>query len=163
MCRSKGGNQRKASLPSANSFMVTHPGQSIIDKNTANIDFAASKAIGHDVVSDETGYNSANRQTLVVENQHIYKSSRRTKTYGKCPLRCTEFTSVSVFFIYFKPLPKATQIASTSKDGVIICPACEEEYCDPVVEEWIQCCECQELWHEECSNYENSIFICDYC
>ncbi|PRD33690.1 UNVERIFIED_CONTAM: hypothetical protein NCL1_16893 [Trichonephila clavipes] len=33
MCRSKGGNQRKASLSSANNFMVIHPGQTIIDKN----------------------------------------------------------------------------------------------------------------------------------
>ncbi|GFT22162.1 hypothetical protein TNCV_3272041 [Trichonephila clavipes] len=33
MCLSKGGNQRKASLPSANNFMVTHPGQNVIDKN----------------------------------------------------------------------------------------------------------------------------------
>ncbi|GFV55561.1 hypothetical protein TNCV_2574011 [Trichonephila clavipes] len=33
MCRSKGGNQRKASLPSANNFRVTHPGQTILDKN----------------------------------------------------------------------------------------------------------------------------------
>ncbi|GFX57885.1 uncharacterized protein TNCV_3068521 [Trichonephila clavipes] len=29
-------------------------------------------------------------------------------------------------------------VASTSKDGVIKCPACEEEYCDPTTE-WVQC------------------------
>ncbi|GFY30108.1 hypothetical protein TNCV_4074211 [Trichonephila clavipes] len=69
MCRSKGGNQRKAFLPSANNFMVTHPGQTIIDKNI---------------------------------------------------------------------------VSSTSKDGVIRYPACEEEYCDTPTEEWIQCCKCQE-------------------
>ncbi|GFU31744.1 hypothetical protein TNCV_1176201 [Trichonephila clavipes] len=33
MCRSKGGNQRKASLPFGNNFMITHQGQTIIDKN----------------------------------------------------------------------------------------------------------------------------------
>ncbi|GFW10791.1 hypothetical protein TNCV_4919101 [Trichonephila clavipes] len=33
MCHSKGGNQREASLPSANNFMFTHSGQTIIDKN----------------------------------------------------------------------------------------------------------------------------------
>ena len=49
------------------------------------------------------------------------------------------------------------------QNDVIRCPACEEEYCDPPTEEWIQCCKCQEWWHEECSNYENGIFICDYC
>ncbi|GFV09504.1 hypothetical protein TNCV_3159011 [Trichonephila clavipes] len=31
-------------------------------------------------------------------------------------------------------------VASTSKDGVIRCPTCEEEYCDPPTEEWMQCC-----------------------
>ncbi|PRD21261.1 UNVERIFIED_CONTAM: hypothetical protein NCL1_52233 [Trichonephila clavipes] len=30
-------------------------------------------------------------------------------------------------------------VASTSKDGVIRCSACEKEYCDPPTEEWIQC------------------------
>ncbi|GFU15748.1 uncharacterized protein TNCV_2367201 [Trichonephila clavipes] len=54
-------------------------------------------------------------------------------------------------------------IASTSKDGVLRCPACQEEYCDASTEEWTQCCKCQEWWHEECSNYENGIFISDYC
>ncbi|GFY15846.1 uncharacterized protein TNCV_1284911 [Trichonephila clavipes] len=105
MCRSKGGNQRKAYLPSANNFMVTRPGQTIIDKNfgerfstayfraaTAGSavkgfkkcanethnplvfsehDFSASNATDHDVVGDETENNSANPQTLVIENQHI--------------------------------------------------------------------------------------------
>ncbi|GFU25961.1 uncharacterized protein TNCV_5104581 [Trichonephila clavipes] len=33
-------------------------------------DFAASKAADHDVVGDEIENNSANLQTLVVENQH---------------------------------------------------------------------------------------------
>ncbi|GFW16428.1 transposable element Tcb2 transposase [Trichonephila clavipes] len=35
-------------------------------------------------------------------------------------------------------------VASTSKDGVIRWPACEEKYCDPPTEESIQCCKCQE-------------------
>ncbi|GFW43105.1 hypothetical protein TNCV_1475001 [Trichonephila clavipes] len=38
-------------------------------------------------------------------------------------------------------------VASTSKDGVIRCSACEQEYCDPPTEEWIRCCKCQEWWH----------------
>ncbi|GFT65623.1 hypothetical protein TNCV_869161 [Trichonephila clavipes] len=105
MCRSKGGDQRKTFLPSANKFKITHPGQTIIDKNTGESsctayfraakvgntvkrfkicgiethnhlvfsehDFAASKATDHDVVGDETENNSANLQTLVVENQHV--------------------------------------------------------------------------------------------
>ncbi|GFS48609.1 uncharacterized protein TNCV_310131 [Trichonephila clavipes] len=54
-------------------------------------------------------------------------------------------------------------VSSTSKDGVVRCPACEEEYCDHPLEEWIKCCKYQGWWHEECSNYENSTFICDYC
>ncbi|GFY25977.1 hypothetical protein TNCV_1917271 [Trichonephila clavipes] len=48
-------------------------------------------------------------------------------------------------------------------DGDIRCSACEEENCDPTTEELIQCCKLQEWWHEECSNYENGIFIGDYC
>ncbi|PRD22346.1 UNVERIFIED_CONTAM: hypothetical protein NCL1_49330 [Trichonephila clavipes] len=43
-------------------------------------------------------------------------------------------------------------VASVSKDGVIRCPACEEEYCDPPTEEWTHCCKYQKWWHEECSN-----------
>ncbi|GFU67950.1 uncharacterized protein TNCV_1364941 [Trichonephila clavipes] len=50
-------------------------------------------------------------------------------------------------------------VASTSKDSVIRCPVCEEEYCDPPTEEWTQC---QEWWHEESSNYENGTLF-DHC
>ncbi|GFW43828.1 uncharacterized protein TNCV_2854611 [Trichonephila clavipes] len=105
MYHSKGGEQRKTFLPSANNFMVIHPEQFIIDKNIgerlstayfsapivgnavkglkkcgiethnhlvlSEHDFSASKATDHDVVGDETENNSANPQTLVVENQHI--------------------------------------------------------------------------------------------
>ncbi|GFX92212.1 uncharacterized protein TNCV_1741321 [Trichonephila clavipes] len=105
MCRSKRGDQRRAFLPSANNFMVTHPGQNIIDKNLgerlsiayfraatvgnairgfkkcgikthnhlvfSEHDLAASKTTDYDVVGDATENNSANPQTLVVENQHI--------------------------------------------------------------------------------------------
>ncbi|GFX77841.1 uncharacterized protein TNCV_432261 [Trichonephila clavipes] len=53
-------------------------------------------------------------------------------------------------------------VTSTSKNGVIRCPTCEEEYCDPPTEEWIQYCKCQAGWHDECSNYENGTFICEY-
>ncbi|GFV33497.1 uncharacterized protein TNCV_788181 [Trichonephila clavipes] len=37
-------------------------------------DFTASKATDHDVLGDEIENNSANPQTLVVENQHINPS-----------------------------------------------------------------------------------------
>ncbi|PRD28561.1 UNVERIFIED_CONTAM: hypothetical protein NCL1_31983 [Trichonephila clavipes] len=53
-------------------------------------------------------------------------------------------------------------VVSKSNDGVIRCPACEEEYCDPPTKEWIKCCKFQEWCHEECSNNENGIFNCDY-
>ncbi|GFT95120.1 hypothetical protein TNCV_1473661 [Trichonephila clavipes] len=100
--------------------MVTHPGQTIIDQNIgerlsityfravtvgnavkglkkcgigthnplvfSEHDFAASKVTDHDVVGDETENNSANPQTPVEENQQI----RRTRTYGKCRLRCSK-------------------------------------------------------------------------
>ncbi|GFU65679.1 hypothetical protein TNCV_636021 [Trichonephila clavipes] len=64
MCRSKGGNQRKASLSSANNFMVIHPGQTIIDKNIAT---------DHDVVGDETENNSANPQTLIARVHYFVR------------------------------------------------------------------------------------------
>ncbi|GFS65213.1 uncharacterized protein TNCV_2450761 [Trichonephila clavipes] len=118
-------------------------------------DFAASKATDHDVVGDETENNSANPQTLVVENQNIN------------PPEEPELMANANYDALKKPASikskPSSPVASTSKDGVITFPACEEEYCDPPTEEWIQCCECQEWWHEECSNYENSILICDYC
>lgn len=53
--------------------------------------------------------------------------------------------------------------SSGSQKKTAICPGCEEEYQDPPTEEWIQCKECAEWWHEECSNYEGGNFICDYC
>ncbi|GFX12682.1 hypothetical protein TNCV_3158031 [Trichonephila clavipes] len=56
-----------------------------------------------------------------------------------------------------------SSVASTSNDSVIRCSACEEVYCDPPTEEWIQCCKYREWGHEECSNYEKGTFICDYC
>ncbi|GFV42699.1 hypothetical protein TNCV_840541 [Trichonephila clavipes] len=65
MCHSKGGDQRKTFLPSVNNFMVSHPGQTIIDKNIPT---------DLDVVGDETENNSANPQTLIEENQHINSS-----------------------------------------------------------------------------------------
>ncbi|GFT63657.1 uncharacterized protein TNCV_870901 [Trichonephila clavipes] len=88
------------------------------------------------------------------------------------------------FFFNFKRLPKVTQyekkkekagkpksiksrpnspVASTSKDGVIRCPAFEEEYCDLPTEEWNKCYKYQEWWHEECSSYGNGTFMYDYC
>ncbi|GFX73763.1 hypothetical protein TNCV_4290791 [Trichonephila clavipes] len=92
-------------------------------------DFAAAKTTNHDIVGDATEINSANPQTL----------------------------SLSLWRKSIKSRPSSS-VASISKNGVIICPACEEEYCDPPTEEWIQSCKCQEWWHEE-----NGIFICDYC
>ncbi|GFW50546.1 uncharacterized protein TNCV_2888491 [Trichonephila clavipes] len=119
MCRSKGGNQRKASLPLANNFMATHPGQTIIDKNIeyrllqssySEHDFSASKA-DHDVVGDETENNSANHQTLVVENLHI-NTPEEPELIANADYDALKKPD-SVF--YFKPLPKATQCEKKSK------------------------------------------------
>ncbi|GFS52303.1 uncharacterized protein TNCV_4850281 [Trichonephila clavipes] len=59
--------------------------------------FAASKAIDHDVVGDETENNSANPQTLVVENQHI-NHPEETELIANADYDAPK-KAVSVFFI----------------------------------------------------------------
>ena len=91
------------------------------------------------------------------EEQKRLKKQRKEAKKGVKKLKLSSCRPKSI-----KSRPNSP-VASTSKGDVIRCPACEEEYCDPPTEEWIQCCKCQEWWHEECSNCENDIFICDYC
>ncbi|GFU44185.1 hypothetical protein TNCV_91131 [Trichonephila clavipes] len=85
-------------------------------------DFAISKATDHDVVSDETGNNRTNPQTLVVKNQHIN------------PPEEPELMENADYNALKKPASIKSKpnsaVASTSKDGVITYPACEEEYCE---------------------------------
>ncbi|GFU96191.1 hypothetical protein TNCV_3499991 [Trichonephila clavipes] len=50
-----------------------------------------------------------------------------------------EVTSGKVAYKSINSRPNSP-VASTSNDGVIRCPVCEEEYCDPPAEVWIQCC-----------------------
>ncbi|GFU77160.1 hypothetical protein TNCV_1423331 [Trichonephila clavipes] len=131
-------------------------------KGLKNVGLSASKATDHDVVGDETENNSANLQTLVVKNQHINPPEepelmRREAREAKKGVKLSSCRPKSI-----KSRPNSP-VASTSKDDVIRCSACEEEDCDSPTEEWIQCCKCQEWLHEESSNYENGIFICDYC
>ncbi|GFU94744.1 hypothetical protein TNCV_3386331 [Trichonephila clavipes] len=53
------------------SSMLWSPSSLVITPmNFLEYDFAASKATDHDVVGDETENNSANPQTLVVEDRH---------------------------------------------------------------------------------------------
>ncbi|GFU52851.1 uncharacterized protein TNCV_2254671 [Trichonephila clavipes] len=138
-------------------------------------DFAASKTTDHDVVGDEPENNSANPQTPVVESQQI-NHPEKPKLMANAdydaltkPVKRREAREAKKGVKNLKIsscMPKYrpnSQVASTAKDGVIRCPTCEKQYCDPRTEEWVQCCKCQEWWHEECSNYENGIFICDYC
>ncbi|GFW86349.1 uncharacterized protein TNCV_4331331 [Trichonephila clavipes] len=62
-------------------------------------DFAASKATDHDVVSEEIEKNSANLQTLVVENQHInppeeqerHLAPQFEKRWGSCQVIYSQF------------------------------------------------------------------------
>ncbi|GFX34818.1 uncharacterized protein TNCV_2327581 [Trichonephila clavipes] len=122
------------------------------------------KTLHYDVVGEEIENNSANPQTLVVENQHINPPEEpehmANADYDALKKPVSVFNSMQHNSIKSRP---NSPVASTSKDGVIRCPACEEEYCHPPTVEWIQCCKCQKWWHEESSNYENGIFICDYC
>ena len=44
------------------------------------------------------------------------------------------------------------------------CPSCEEIFTDPPTEDWIECAECNEWWHEGCTNYrKKGRFVCDTC
>ncbi|GFV99658.1 hypothetical protein TNCV_5080201 [Trichonephila clavipes] len=71
-------------------------------------DFAASKATDYDVVGDETKNNSANPQTPAVKNQHI-NPPEEPELIANADYDALK-KPVSAFFIYFKPLPKATQL-----------------------------------------------------
>lgn len=50
-----------------------------------------------------------------------------------------------------------------SKENDYLCALCGERYVDPPTEDWIQCSLCNSWWHEQCTSYENGIFICDIC
>ncbi|GFU41330.1 hypothetical protein TNCV_3011511 [Trichonephila clavipes] len=73
--------------------------------------FTVSKATDHDVLGDETESNSANTQTLVIENQHI-NPPQEPKLTAHADYDAPK-KSVRVF--YFKPLPKAMKCENKSK------------------------------------------------
>lgn len=54
---------------------------------------------------------------------------------------------------------------TTSKENCnIFCPGCGKKYQEPLTEDWVQCENCKEWWHEACSCYEGTgVFICDIC
>ncbi|GFX35301.1 uncharacterized protein TNCV_101081 [Trichonephila clavipes] len=93
------------------------------------------------------------------EEQKTLRKQRREACETKKGVKKLKLSSCRPKSIKSRP---NSPVASNSKDGVLRCPACEEEYCNPPTEEWIQFCKCQEWWHEECSNYKDGIFICDY-
>ncbi|GFS80810.1 DDE-1 domain-containing protein [Trichonephila clavipes] len=103
-------------------------------------------------ILEETEKQKEERETLRKQRREVRETKKGAKKL--------KLSSCRPKSIKFRP---KSPVASTTKDCVIRCPACEEEYCDPPTEERIQCCKSQEWWHEECSNYENGIFICDYC
>ncbi|PRD22957.1 UNVERIFIED_CONTAM: hypothetical protein NCL1_47710 [Trichonephila clavipes] len=92
--------------------MITHPGQTITDKNIGDEhDFAASETTDHVAVGDETENNSANPQTLIVEIQHI--SPPEEQEYMVNVDSDAPKKPVSVFDL--KPLPKTTQYEKKEK------------------------------------------------
>lgn len=54
--------------------------------------------------------------------------------------------------------------SSVSTTQEVSCLVCGEEYCEPIVEDWIQCASCT-LWaHENCTPYEGvGVFYCSEC
>ncbi|GFU22095.1 dynein beta chain, ciliary [Trichonephila clavipes] len=131
--------QNVSHLQACDNIILTHPGQTITDKNIGEVlsttyfkaatvgnavkgfkkcgielhnplvlseyDFAAAKTTDDGVVGDAAENNSANPQTLVVENQHINPTEapevmvNADSDASKKP--------VSIFF-HFKSLPKAS-------------------------------------------------------
>ncbi|GFU78208.1 DDE-1 domain-containing protein [Trichonephila clavipes] len=111
--------------------------------------FDAAKTTDHDVVGDATEINSANPQTLAVENQHKNPSEEpelianadsdapkstplkeMLEQKGKAEGRTGNFKKNRQ-----EKLAKQSNCINF-KDGVIRCPACEEEYFNPPTEEW---------------------------
>ncbi|GFY24699.1 hypothetical protein TNCV_1017451 [Trichonephila clavipes] len=78
-------------------------------------------ATDHEVVGDEFENNRANPLTLRREARESEKGVKILKLSSGWPKS-------------IKSRPNSP-VASTSKEDVIRCPACEEEYCDPPTEE----------------------------
>ncbi|PRD31816.1 UNVERIFIED_CONTAM: hypothetical protein NCL1_22342 [Trichonephila clavipes] len=83
--------------------MVTHPRQTIIDKNIR-------ERLSTAYLKEATGTTP---QTLVVENQHI-NPPEEPELMANADYDAPK-KPVSVFFLYFKPLPKATQCEKKKK------------------------------------------------
>jgi len=63
-----------------------------------------------------------------------------------------------------KKIQKSSAPQSCADEAVrICCPACDEPYSEPPIEEWIQCGMCKKWWHEDCTSYEGGDFVCDLC
>lgn len=53
---------------------------------------------------------------------------------------------------------------TTPKKKIWRCGGCQEIYKEPITEDWIECSECRQWWHEKCSAYlGQGLFICDFC
>ncbi|GFV80119.1 uncharacterized protein TNCV_1476821 [Trichonephila clavipes] len=115
---SKGGDQRKKFLPSANNFMVTHPRQTITDKNISNMTLLLLKTTDHVFVGDETENNIVNPQTLVAEYQHINPPEPECMATADSD---TPKKPLSVLDL--KPLPKTTQYTDNCVEVLLKSPA----------------------------------------
>ncbi|GFT84185.1 hypothetical protein TNCV_1150031 [Trichonephila clavipes] len=71
------------------------------------------------------------------EEQETLKKQRREARESKKGVKKLSFCRPKSI----KSRPNSP-VASTSKDGVIRCPACEEDYWDPPTEEGTQFCKC---------------------
>jgi len=56
-----------------------------------------------------------------------------------------------------------TPTSSKHAEENIFCPGCDEEFEEPITEDWVQYNDFQQWWHDACSCYEGTgVFKCDF-
>ena len=95
--------------------------------------------------------NEDRKRRSMDERERRKKDKQQLKLNKKCPPISTTSLQASTL-----------QTEENREDA--ICPACNEKFEDPPTEEWVQCHQCNEWWHEGCFSYEgHGQFTRDLC